>query len=200
MAVDPGIQVLLDIIDGMDQPAISESTPQQARDGFKMMTVGMRQPFMVIPVRDVQDASIPGPEGAIPVRVYRPDADGDLPTIVFFHGGAFVIGDLDTHDNQARRLCRDTESVVVSVDYRLAPEAPWPAGVDDAMAATQWVADHISAYGNEPALLAVAGDSAGGNFAAVVAQLCSDSGVVSLAAQLLIYPATDFDPDVTVNA
>ncbi len=197
MPVDPGVQVLLDMLDSMNHPAISDGTPDQAREGFRLLTVGMRAPSMVIPVADVHETSIPGPADAIAARVYRPEMDGDLPTVAFFHGGGFVIGDLDTHDNQARRLCRDVGAVVVSVDYRLAPEDPWPAGVDDALAATRWIAEHIADYGNDADRLAVAGDSAGGNFAAVVAQLCRDEGTPRLAAQLLIYPGVDFVEDDT---
>ena len=193
MPVDPGIQAMLDVLESLNRPSITAGTPEAARAGFRLLTVGMRQPHMVIPVRQVEDIVLPGPAGPVAARVYRPDAEGKLPTIAFFHGGGFVIGDIDTHDNQARRLCRDVGAVVVSVDYRRAPEDPWPAGVDDACAATRWLADHIAVFGNDPDRLAVAGDSAGGNFAAVAAQVFRDEGGPKLAAQLLIYPAVDFD-------
>ncbi|MGN6128914.1 MAG: alpha/beta hydrolase, partial [Nocardioidaceae bacterium] len=123
-------------------------------------------------------------------RVYRPGTEGALPTVVLFHGGGWVIGDLDTHDNMARSICRDCEAVVISVDYRLAPEAPFPAAVEDAVAATRWAAEHLAELGGSD-VLAVAGDSAGGNLAAVVAQQLRDSSGPALAAQLLVYPATD---------
>ncbi|MEO6117293.1 MAG: alpha/beta hydrolase, partial [Pseudolysinimonas sp.] len=140
--------------------------------------------------------------GSIPVRVYSPELPLPVPTIVFFHGGGFVIGDLDTHDAIARRLCNDVGAVVVSVDYRLAPEHPFPAGVDDADAAVHWVAAHVSDFGGDPDRVAVAGDSAGANLAAVAAQLATADGI-HLAAQLLAYPPTDAAgeyPSVTENA
>jgi acetyl esterase len=121
-----------------------------------------------------------------------PDATPDgRPTLLFVHGGGWVIGDLDTHDNQARRLCRDVGAVVVSVDYRLAPEHPWPAAVEDCWAALAWVADHVADLGGDAGRIAVAGDSAGGNLAAVLARRSRDAGAPALAAQLLIYPGID---------
>ncbi len=192
MPLDPGVRFLLDALEQLDRPLMSSGTPEQARASFRRLTVEIRQPSMIIPVAAVEDLEIPGPAGRIPARVYRPSGDEPLPTVVFYHGGGFVIGDLDTHDNQARRLCRDANVVVVSIDYRRAPEHPWPAGVDDAFAAIRWVGDHIDRFGGDPDRLAVAGDSAGGNFSAVVAQMCRDAGGPALRAQLLIYPAVDF--------
>ena len=119
---------------------------------------------------------MPGATGSLRARIYRPDADGELPTIVFFHGGGFVIGDLDTHDNQCRTLCHDAGAVVLSVDYRLAPEAPFPAAVEDCFAATRWAAEHVAELGGDAQRIAVAGDSAGGNLAAVVAQMAARRG------------------------
>jgi acetyl esterase len=160
------------------------------------MTVGMRQPSQVIPVGTTEDLTIPGPAGPMRARVYRPEAEGEqAPTLVFIHGGGFVIGDIDTHDNQARALCRGADAVVLSVDYRLAPEDPWPAGVEDGLAAVRWAAENIDRLGGDPSRLAVGGDSAGGNLSAVVAQQLRDSDGPQLAAQLLIYPAVDLDPD-----
>jgi len=132
---------------------------------------------------------VPGGAGPRPARVYRPHDDGPLPTIVMFHGGGFVIGDLDTHDLTARTLAVGCSAVVVAVDYRLAPEDPWPAGAEDAIAATRWAASSLSSLGGDERL-AVAGDSAGGNFAAIAAQTMRDEGV-PLAGQLLLYPVTD---------
>ncbi|MGN6245551.1 MAG: alpha/beta hydrolase [Motilibacteraceae bacterium] len=199
MPLDPATQGLLTMLEQLGRPPLSQQTPQAAREGFRALTVGLRQPEQVVPVGAVEDLTIPGSpaaderSGPLRLRVYRPEGEPqDAPTVVFFHGGGFVIGDLDTHDNQCRWLCRDTRSVVVSVDYRLAPEAPWPAAVEDCVAATRWAAEHVSELGGDVARLAVAGDSAGGNLAAVVAQLCRDEGAPALAAQLLIYPATDF--------
>lgn len=152
-----------------------------------------------------EDRVIDGPGGDLPIRIYRPagaPASG-APVVVFFHGGGFVAGDLDTHDGTARLHAAGADSVVVSVDYRLAPEHPFPAAVDDAFAATKWVAAHADELGVDPARLAVAGDSAGGNLAAVVSQLARDAGGPAIAFQLLWYPATTYDislPSFTENA
>lgn len=144
-------------------------------------------------VAGVEDRSIPGPDGPIPVRLYRPlgVGDGPLPGVVYFHGGGWVICDLDTHDGGCRRLANETGAVVVSVDYRLAPQARYPAAVDDAFAATVWVAEHATELGIDPARLAVAGDSAGGNLTAAVALRARDEHGPPLAFQLLIYPVID---------
>lgn len=149
-------------------------------------------------VASVEDRRIPGPADEIPVRIYRPAApapgqDGP-PGVVFFHGGGWTICDLDTHDGACRRLANELGAVVVSVDYRLAPEHKYPAAADDAYAATAWVADHAAELGIDPARLAVAGDSAGGNLGAVVALMARDRGGPALAFQLLVYPVIDSSP------
>jgi acetyl esterase len=192
MPVDPQIAVLLALMEQLGAPALSEGTPEQARAGMRAMTVDMRDHSTLATVRSVEDSTVPGPAGDIPIRVYRPDADGPVPTVVFFHGGGFVIGDIDTHDDQARLLSRDVTAVVVSVGYRLAPEAKFPAGYEDCLAATTYVADHIDEFGHDPAQIVVAGDSAGGNLAAAVAIASRDAGGPALAAQLLLYPVVDF--------
>lgn len=159
----------------------------------------------VYPELRVSDRSIPGPAGEMPVRIYRPpSADATAaPVVVFFHGGGFVAGDLDTHDGTARQHAAESGAVVVSVDYRLAPEHPYPAAVEDAVAATAWVAAHAAELGVDPGRLAVAGDSAGGNLAAVASQLARDAGGPDICFQLLWYPATSYDitlPSFTENA
>lgn len=159
----------------------------------------------VYPELAAEDRIIDGPGGDLPVRIYRPPSadSGAAGVVVFFHGGGFVAGDLDTHDGTARQHAVDADAVVVSVDYRLAPEHPFPAAVEDAMAATEWVAAHAAELGADPARLAVAGDSAGGNLAAVVAQLARDAGGPAITFQLLWYPATTYDitlPSFTENA
>jgi acetyl esterase len=129
-------------------------------------------------------------------RIYRPtvrDAAG-LPTVLFIHGGGWVIGSVETHDNQARNVCALTGSVVVSIDYRLAPETRWPGPVEDCWAGMQWVADNVAELGGDSSRLAICGDSAGGNLAAVVAQMAKENGLV-LRAQMLIYPSVDADED-----
>lgn len=135
---------------------------------------------------------MPGAAGPIAARIHRPDGPDDrpLPTVLFVHGGGFLLGDLDTHDNQARRLCRDADCVVVSVAYRLAPEHPWPAGRDDVVTAMRWVVANIARFGADAERVAVAGDSAGGNLAALAALAARDAGM-GLCAQLLLYPSTD---------
>ncbi len=140
----------------------------------------------------VSDTAIPGPAGDIPVRHYRP-ANADLtPLLVFYHGGGWVIGDLDTHDGLCRLACRDAGIQVLSVDYRLAPEHPAPACIDDAYAAFRWACEHAADLGAGPGKIAVGGDSAGGNLAAVVSQLARDDGGPTPLLQWLIYPRTDF--------
>jgi acetyl esterase len=143
-------------------------------------------------VAGVADRSIPGPAGAIPVRIYTPEGTGTFPVYVNFHGGGWVIGDLETADAACRDICRTVGCVVVSVDYRLAPEHRFPAAVDDSFAATAWVAQNMEALrGN--GRLAVGGESAGGNLAAVVAQMARDAGAPRIDFQLLLYPVTDCD-------
>ncbi|KUI33795.1 lipase [Mycobacterium sp. GA-2829] len=158
----------------------------------------------VHPEVDTADRRIPGPAGDIAIRVYRPEtAESAPPVVVFFHGGGFALGDLDTHDGECRRHAAAAEAVVVSVDYRLAPEHPYPAAVEDAWTALQWVAAHGADLDADTARLAVAGDSAGGNLAAVVAQRARDHGGPPIAFQLLWYPVTMWDlslPSVSENA
>jgi acetyl esterase len=195
--LDPGLAALLDAIAAAGLPRIGAGTAVEARAGFRAMTYEIRSPELVVPVGSVTEGTLPGPDGPLAYRVYRPaDVTGPVPTVLFIHGGGFVIGDIDTHDNQARRVCRDTGAVVVSVDYRLAPEAAFPAPVEDCWAALRWVADHAGELGGDAARLAVCGDSAGGNLAAVVARRARDAGGPALVAQLLLYPTVDAAAEV----
>ena len=149
-------------------------------------------------VARVEDRTAPGPGGDIPVRIYwpqTPQADArSLPLVVFFHGGGWVICDLDTHDETCRTLANGSGAIVVSVDYRLAPEDRFPAAAEDAYAATVWAAEHAAELGADASRLGVAGDSAGGNLAAVVPLMARDKGGPPLRFQLLIYPVTDVSP------
>jgi acetyl esterase len=190
MPVDTAISGLLQLIAASGHPPMHQSTPAVARKAMRAMTCDLVTPELVVAVGDVQELLVPGGDGDRPARLYRPEGDGPWPTTVFFHGGGFVVGDLDTHDQACRRLCRDAATVVLSVDYRLAPEHPFPAGVEDAVAATRWAAEHLAELGGGHRL-AVGGDSAGGNLSAVVAQTLPDL----VTAQLLLYPATDMTGD-----
>ncbi|WP_293235088.1 alpha/beta hydrolase [Mycolicibacterium sp.] len=144
----------------------------------------------------VRDLSIPGPAGAIPVRHYTPvNTQGSEPLLVFFHGGGFVVGDLDTHDDLCRLMCRDAGVHVLAVDYRLAPEHPAPGAIEDCYAAYRWALEHAAELGADPSRVAVGGDSAGGNLSAVVSRLARDEGIALPALQLLLYPATNFAGD-----
>jgi acetyl esterase len=191
MALDPKIQEMLNAMERSQMPPINQLEPQQAREMLKRMFLGME--IEEIPVSTVEDRDIPGPAGEIPLRVYTPGGDGPHPVLVFFHGGGFVLGDLDTYDPVCRRLCARSGHVVVSVDYRLAPEHRFPAAVEDCLAATQWVAGNADSIGGDPARISVAGDSAGGNLAAVISQRARDGvleGGPALAGQILFYPVT----------
>ncbi len=150
---------------------------------------GKYYPPVVLDVAAVEETAIPGPAGPIAARIYRPLTPTGA-TVVFFHGGGWIIGDLDSHDGHARRLATTAGAVVLHVDYRLAPENPFPAAYLDCVAAIEWAREHIDELGGRAELLAVAGDSAGGNLAAVTALHCRDT-CLPLAAQLLVYPAVD---------
>jgi acetyl esterase len=155
------------------------------------------------PVGDVNDQTFPGPDGEISIRIYTPQGNGPFPMLVFFHGGGWVIGDIESHDPVCRRLTNLTNCVVISVDYRLAPEHPFPAAPEDCYAALQWVATHASELRGDATKIAVGGDSAGGTLSAVVAHMARDRGGPPLAFQLLIYPATDMrmnTPSIEENA
>src|SRR3954453_17212475 len=162
MALHPEMQALLQALAEMDLPPLFSGPAPEARARLREVVLGGLEPDTLTPVAAIDNATVPGPGGDIPVRIYRPDGSGPVPTVVFFHGGGWVIGDLDTHDEPARRICRDVGAVVVSVDYRMAPEAPFPAPFDDCVAATRYVAEHIDDFGGDAARLAGGGGSGGG--------------------------------------
>jgi acetyl esterase len=188
----PQAKALLRLIEEKGVPATHTLTPAQARAFYRERRT-FTQPDAP-EVASVQDLQATGPAGAIPVRSYRPagsSAAAMLPVLVYYHGGGWVIGDLDTHDVLCRQLANLSGCAVVSVDYRMGPEHRFPAAVDDAIAATRWVRAQAQALKVDASRLAVGGDSAGGNLAAVVALTARDAGDLPIAFQLLIYPATD---------
>ncbi len=202
MPLDPQVQDLLDQMAALNLPPLSALTPDIVRQGIKMQRalLGEQEPE---PVARVENRSIPGPAGDIAVRIYTPGEQDSYPVLVYFHGGGWVICDLDTHDGICRSLANLANCLVVSVDYRLAPEHKFPAAAEDCFAATQWVADNAASIHGDPSRIAIGGDSAGGNLTAVVSQMARDAGGPRLAFQLLIYPATDMrmnTPSMDENA
>jgi len=200
MPLDPLARAYLDASAVLGLPGPRDSTPAENRANALMR----RRRFGIppVPVSRVIDRTVPGPDGDIPVQVFVPDAVGPLPILVYYHGGGWVSGCIETHENACRTLANETPCVVVSVEYRLAPENPFPAGLDDCYAATVWVAEHGAELGGDPARLAVGGDSAGGNLAAAVALAARERGGPAIAYQLLIYPVTDnnFETDSYLEA
>src|SRR5213083_2173139 len=191
MALDPQAANVIDLIVKSGRPPYHQLTPKDARQMFRETRPASTPPAPQIGA--VRDVLTDGAQ-AIPLRVYRPPGVSDsrrLPVLVYFHGGGWVIGDLETHDVLCRQLTAGSGVSVVSVDYRLAPEHKFPAAVDDAWAATRWVVAHAGELAVDASRLAVGGDSAGGNLAAVVALLARDKGAPAIAVQVLIYPVTD---------
>jgi acetyl esterase len=179
----PDYEAMLKTLAEMEGPALVDLPVGAGREMYRAMQPEAPE-LEVGAVRDI-DA------GGVPARLYRPDGDGPFPVVMMFHGGGWVIGDLTTADGQSREVCRGAGAVVVSVDYRLAPEHRFPAAADDCYTATVWAAANIAEHGGDASRVAVAGDSAGGNLAAVVAQMARDRGGPAIAFQLLVYPVTD---------
>ena len=201
MAVTPEVSALLDAIAALGSPPIEEQTPEQVREAYGQFSALASRAEMA----SVSDRTFPGPAGDVPVRVYVPTVEpGPRPVLVYFHGGGWVIGDLESHDATVRALAAASGVTVIAVDYRLAPESPFPAAVDDCLAAARWVAEPSTAaeLDIDPARMAVGGDSAGGNLAAVAAQQLRDTGP-AFRFQLLVYPVTEMylsHPSVDENA
>ena len=215
--LDPQLAALVDAIaNNPNAVPTHELTPEKSREGYLALSA-MFGPGEE--VARVEARAVPGPAGDIPVRIYtpittpratpratpksspkitphtapeaKPESEGPFGILVFYHGGGWVLGDLDSHDRECRALCNGAGCIVVSVQYRLAPEHPFPAAPEDAYAALKWVSDHASEIGGDPERLAVGGDSAGGNLSAAVTLMARDRGGPALRFQLLIYPAVD---------
>jgi acetyl esterase len=196
MPLDADVAAMLEQLQALDAPSLSAGTPAQARANYDRAPKPKGDH-----VERVWDFSIPGPGGPLAMRAYATSDAADLPVVAFFHGGGWVLSSVDGHDSLARRLAVRSGALIVSVDYRLAPEDPYPAPHDDCWAATRWLADHAAELGGDPTRLAVAGDSAGATIAAGIALRARDEGL-PLAFQLLIYPPLDRDcetPSMTAN-
>ncbi len=191
MSPDPQVQTLLDAAARAGRTPVNKFPPVEARVQFKELRKGLLPPTPAI--GSVNDFSITGRRGAIPVRHYRPlnKIAESLPVLIYFHGGGWVVGDLETHDSLCRQLANAGECAVISVDYRMGPEDKFPAAVDDAEDVVRYVAANATQFNIDAARIAVGGDSAGGNLSAVVSILCRDSNGPAIKFQLLIYPATD---------
>ena len=192
--IDEDAAKVLGVMKMLNRPAMETLTPEQGRQAFRAMREAAKQ--AVPEMAEVRNLEAPGPGGTIPVRLYRSYAApaSASPVMVFFHGGGWVVGDLETHDIQCRHFANEGKCTVVSVDYRLAPEHKFPAAADDCIAATQWVAANANQLGIAAKKIAVGGDSAGGNLAAVVALDAAAKNGPALQGQVLIYPVTDMRP------
>jgi acetyl esterase len=190
MSLDPIMKAFLEQMTSQPAPKLNEVPPPVGREMMRAMIqlIGAND----VPIGKVVNRTCPGPGGPIPIRFYSPVASGGdpLPALIYFHGGGFVIGDLETHDGLCRMLANEGGVHVIAVDYRLAPEHKFPAAVEDAFAAVEWVEANASDLGIDANRLAVGGDSAGGNLAAVVAQMAKEKGAPSIAYQMLFFPVT----------
>jgi acetyl esterase len=187
MPLDPKIKALLDQMAGL--PGIEELSVAAAR---KQVESRIPANLPTLAVASVLNRSIPGAGADLRVRIYTPNGNGPFPLMVFFHGSGFVLCSLDTHDGTCRNLCSASGCIVVSADYRLAPEHKFPAGSEDCYAATKWAAEHARELNADPGRVVIAGDSAGGNMFAVTAMMIRDKGGPALRGQLMIYPVTDY--------
>jgi len=188
MPVDPQLKPILDQL--LKLPRFESLSVDQARALATQYNAAGKLP--PLPVGSVVNRVIPGPGGELPIRIYTPHGTGPFPLMMYFHGSGFVMCNLDTHDRGCRNLCNATGCVVISVDYRLAPEHKFPAAPEDCYAATKWAAVHAGELNADPAHIVLAGDSAGGNLVAVTALMARDRGAPALCGQLMIVPVTDY--------
>jgi acetyl esterase len=191
MPLDPQAKLFLDQLEALNAPPLQSLSPEEARNAIDIRHMAGEPEN----VAKVEDRTIPGPLGEIPVRIYTPSGNGPHPALVYYHGGGWVIGNLETVDAVCRLLTNRAQCVVVSVDYRLAPEHKFPAAAEDAYAAAKWVAENASSIQVDANRIAIGGDSAGGNLTAVVALMAKDRGGPSLIYQMLIYPVTNYSFD-----
>jgi acetyl esterase len=187
--LDPEIQPIIDLMAATPGPPDHLVPVAVARAADRVDSAEMSGPGEE--VADVRDVELPGPGGPIRVRIYRPNGEGPLPLVAYVHGGGWVIGTLDTYDPLCRALANASGAVIASIDYRLAPEHPFPAAPDDVRAAVRWLAEHAEELGADPARIGIAGDSAGGNLATVTARRLRDEGGPELRFQALVYPVCD---------
>ena len=195
MPLDPQVAAVLDAAKKANLPELWQLTPDDARAEYLRRTNRLKAE---VDIYLSEDREIDGPGGRIPIRIYTPRglaADEKLPVLVWYHGGGYVIGDLDTHDWACRALANEAECIVVAVDYRLAPEHKFPAAVEDCYAALKWVANNAPEIHADTSRIAVGGDSAGGNLATVVSILARDDGSPNICFQLLVYPVTAPEPE-----
>lgn len=189
MTLHPQAQAVLDLLNAAPTP-LKDLPPAEARAAYDRFIVPRN--FEPAPIGKVEDRMIPGGEGQQRARIYWPEGDQtSLPVFLFIHGGGFVIGSIESRDPQCRLICRDANCIVVSLDYRLAPEHPFPAAPEDCWAGLQWLASHAAGLGGDPDRIAVGGESAGGNLAAGLTLRARDAGAPKLCAQVLVYPVTD---------
>jgi len=193
MALHPSAEMMIQVLADSGLTFTADATPGERRAA--MIAVTTNSPIPKHPVYEVADRVIPGAAGDIPVRVFRPSAATGLPLLLWFHGGGWVTGNLDTHDQLGRLLADAAGAVVVSVDYRLAPEAKFPAAADDCLAAYEWALAHADEVGADASRVAIGGDSAGGNLAAVVSLDARERGLPQPKLQVLVYPVTDYEFD-----
>jgi acetyl esterase len=202
VVLDPDAAAVYKAFQEAGRPAYETLTPPEAREFYNQARFVMNPEPPAL--EKAEDIAIPAPHGSTPARLYTPKSlrknNGLAPCLVFFHGGGWVIGNLETHDVVCRKLAHEGELLVLSVDYRLAPEHKFPAAIDDAITATKWAADNAKQLGIDASRLMVGGDSAGGNMAAVVSLAARDSSGPKLAGQVLIYPGTDFAMKTTSHS
>jgi acetyl esterase len=191
MALDPQLEAYVAQLAAVGGPPRYTFSPETVRRMMASELAEEQANTTPEPIAYIQNREITGPDGMLPIRIYTPESDGSLPIVVYFHGGGWVLCTLESHDAICRSVANGAGCIVVSVDYRLAPEHKFPAAPEDCFAATRWVATHAAEISGDTTRMAVMGDSAGGNLAAVVAQMARDRGGPSLIFQVMVYPITD---------